>query len=50
LQNWLLNKGDNAYLPNIIETPIMNPNNSISGFYLEQAKSKGSTKTGGILD
>jgi hypothetical protein len=46
LQNWLLNKGDNAYLPSIIETPIMNPNNSIFGFYLELVKSKGSTKTG----
>jgi hypothetical protein len=46
LQNWLLNKGDNAYLLSIIETPIMNPNNSIFGFYLELAKSKGSMKTG----
>jgi hypothetical protein len=42
LQNWLLNKGDNAYLPNVIETPTM----VFFGFYLELAKSKGSTKTG----
>jgi hypothetical protein len=46
LQNWLLNKGDNAYLLNVIETPITNPDNSVFGFYLEMAKSKGSTKTG----
>jgi hypothetical protein len=46
LQNWLLNKGDNAYLPSIIETSIKNPNNGVFGFYLELAKSKGSIKTG----
>jgi hypothetical protein len=46
LQNWLLNKGDNAYLPNVIETPITNPDNGIFGFHLKLAKSKGSTKTG----
>jgi hypothetical protein len=46
LQNWLLNKDDNAYLPSIIETLITNPDNGIYWFYLEEAKSKGSTKTG----
>jgi hypothetical protein len=46
LQNWLLNKGDNTYLPSIIETLITHPDNGIFGFYLELAKSKGSTKTG----
>jgi hypothetical protein len=44
LQNWLLNKGDNAYLASIIETLITTPNNGIFGFYLELDKSKGSTK------
>jgi hypothetical protein len=46
LQNWLLNKGDNTYLPSVIEAPIMTPDNGVFGFYLEIAKSKGSTKTG----
>jgi hypothetical protein len=46
LQNWLLNKGDSAYLPNIIETLITNPDKGIFDFYLELAKSKGSIKTG----
>jgi hypothetical protein len=41
-----LNKGDNAYLPSVIETPITDPDKGIFGFYLELAKSKGSTKTG----
>jgi hypothetical protein len=44
LQNWLLNKGDNAYLPNVIETPIAPSDKVFSSFYLELAKSKGSTK------
>jgi len=29
LQNWLLNKGDNAYLPRIIKTPITIPDNGV---------------------
>jgi hypothetical protein len=32
LQNWLLNKGDNAYLASIIETPITNPENGVFWF------------------
>jgi hypothetical protein len=46
LQNWLLNKGDNAYLPKIIETPIMTPDNDVFLFLPKLAKSKGSTKRG----
>jgi hypothetical protein len=41
-----LNKGDNAYLPTIIETPITTQTMVFFGIYLELAKSKGSTKTG----
>jgi hypothetical protein len=47
LQNWFLNKGNNTYLPNIIEPLITNPDNGVFGFYLELDKSKGSTKQGG---
>jgi hypothetical protein len=46
LQNWLLNKDDNTYLPSIIETLITTPENGFFGFYLKLAKSKGSIKTG----
>jgi hypothetical protein len=41
-----LNKGDNAYLPSVIESPVTYPDNSIFGFYLKLDKSKGSTKRG----
>jgi hypothetical protein len=30
--NWLLNKGNNAYLPNVIKTMITNPNNGVFWF------------------
>jgi hypothetical protein len=30
--NWLLNKGNNAYLSNVIETPITNSDNGIFWF------------------
>jgi hypothetical protein len=44
LQNWLLNKGDNTYLPNVIETPIR-PQTMVV-FTLSWLKARGRQKQG----
>jgi hypothetical protein len=46
LQNWLLNKGDNAYLPSVIETPITTPDNGVLVFALSWLKVRGRQKQG----
>jgi hypothetical protein len=46
LQNWLLNKGDNAYLPSVIESPITPQTMVFLVFTLSQLKVRGRQKQG----
>jgi hypothetical protein len=46
LQNWLLNKSDNAYLPSVIETPITTLDKGGVVFTLSWLKARGRQKQG----